>query len=319
MENDGGSQRVDDGLVAGMTVEIHSVPIWDPENADNDEKGRRWPSHRDNGERGTLKGYDEEQGRWHVVISPDNMCFVKAAHLRPLAPEDSAGDTAASRVSAPGHRGVQDDFKARVELAKSLREHARKLEAQAAELLPTPGSYGPVQGGGYRMPPHGDPNGGPGYLYGTFPKPGANQPEHWTSGLDTSEKLPISENLPIFVMAIIVMMALILGLIFGKSAALRPNTHTNTHTHTHTRTHTHTHTHTGSVYMNAGPHGGRKHSDALHPQTHAHARACTHTHCRQWRHGRWSPWRARGRTERLILMGCVCVYVCMLYIHIFIW
>ena len=272
MENDGGSQRVDDGLVAGMTVEIHSVPIWDPENADNDEKGRRWPSHRDNGERGTLKGYDEEQGRWHVVISPDNMCFVKAAHLRPLAPEDSAGDTAASRVSAPGHRGVQDDFKARVELAKSLREHARKLEAQAAELLPTPGSYGPVQGGGYRMPPHGDPNGGPGYLYGTFPKPGANQPErgghdddddddddewtggqggrgawwrgdNWASGL---------ENLHILVMG----MALILGLIFGKSAALRPNTHTQIHTHARAHTHTHAHTH------------------------------------RQCVHERWSPWRA---------------------------
>ena len=240
---------MDDGLVAGMTVEIHSVPIWDPENADNDEKGRRWPSHRDNGERGTLKGYDEEQGRWHVVISPDNMCFVKAAHLRPLAPEDSAGDTAASRVSAPGHRGVQDDFKARVELAKSLREHARKLEAQAAELLPTPGSYGPVQGGGYRMPPHGDPNGGPGYLYGTFPKPGANQPEHWTRGLENRHALenPIFENLPILVIYIIVMMALILGLIFGKSAALRPNTHTQIHTHTHTRARTHTRTHTPAV------------------------------------------------------------------------
>ena len=181
----------------------------------------------DNGARGTLMAYDEELGRWHVAVWEKNsMRFVRAAHLRPL---------------------VQDDMIARVELAKSLREHARKLEAQAAELLPTPGSYGPVQGGGYRMPPHGDPNGGPGYLYGTFPKPGANQPEHWTSGLDTSENLPVSENLPIFVMAIIVMMALILGLIFGKSAALRPNTHTQIHTHTHTRARTHTRTHTPAV------------------------------------------------------------------------
>ena len=197
MGGDGEIQRVEDGLVAGMAVEIHSVPIRALENADDDEQGRQTAdeaSHMDNGARGTLMAYDEELGRWHVAVWEKNsMRFVRAAHLRPL---------------------VQDDMIARVELAKSLREHARKLEAQAAELLPPRVSYGPVHGHMDMLgrpldtPPHG---GGPGGSYGTFPEPEYGtrawheyQREHggWSYGL---------ENLPVMVAVV----ALCLGLVFG--------------------------------------------------------------------------------------------------------